>query len=79
MVHSIDGIKYTKNKEMRLNSDINHISRFEINKEENESEYENNNYIICDEDINEEIKQLEIDEQNILKLIDKINNFGNDK
>ena len=79
IVHSIDGIKYTKNKDMRLSSDINHISRFEINKEEIESNNENNRYIICDEDINEEIKQLEIDEQNILKLIDKINNFGNDK
>ena len=36
-------------------------------------------FFLFDDEIDEEIKQLEIDEQNILNLINKINNFGNDK
>ena len=76
-----------KNKEkIRYSNEINSISRFEINKDEDEDEKDIHNSAndiksinIFDDEIDEEIKQLEIDEQNILNLINKINNFGNDK
>ena len=85
IVHS----SYTKelkiNKKTRLSSEINKVSRFEINKD-SESDKENNDfinenksYIINEDEIDEEIKELEIDEQNILNLIDKINNLENDE
>ena len=72
-----------KNKDMRLTSEIKKISKFHFNKDEDESDKENRinisqddkRSIIFDEEIDEEIKELEIDEQNILNLINKINNF----
>ena len=75
------------NQSMRLNSEIKKISKFNFNKDEYESDKENpinfsqddKSSIIFDEEIDDEIKELEIDEQNILNLINKINNFGNDK
>ena len=71
------------NQSMRLNSEIKKISKFNFNKDEYESDKENpinfsqddRSSIIFDEEIDDEIKELEIDEQNILNLINKINNF----
>ena len=75
--------KISKNsKKMRLSDDINIIKKLDINKDEEDSDkYINNfdkdkNYILYDEEIDEEIKNLDIDEQNILELINKINNYG---
>ena len=72
-----------KNQDMRLSSEIKKVSKFHFNKDEDESDKENRNNIsqddkssiLFDEEIDEEIKELEIDEQNILNLINKINNF----
>ena len=72
-----------KNQDMRLSSEIKKVSKFNFNKDEEESDKENRinisqddkSSIVFDEEIDEEIKELEIDEQNILNLINKINNF----
>ena len=72
-----------KNQDMRLSSEIKKVSKFHFNKDEEESDKENRinisqddkSSIVFDEEIDEEIKELEIDEQNILNLINKINNF----
>ena len=75
-----------KTKEMILNNEVNNMRKFEINKNDDEdsdkeiikySNYNNKekNYILDVEEIDEEIKNLEIDEQNILKLINKINSL----
>ena len=72
-----------KNQDMRLSSEIKKVSKFHFNKDEEESDKENRINISQDdkssfvfvEEIDEEIKELEIDEQNILNLINKINNF----
>ena len=86
MNHSCDRKIDKKTKEMILNSEVNNMRKFEINKNDDEdsdkeiikySNYNNKekNYILDVEEIDEEIKNLEIDEQNILKLINKINSL----
>ena len=82
LVNSFD-IRESKNsKNMRLSSELAHVSKFKISKDE-ESDKEINDVVsqdnkmveLCDEEIDEEIKELEIDEQNILNIINKINNL----
>ena len=74
-------INKNNNKE-RLSDDINNVKHFEIIKDEEDSDNNNYNYdkdknfILYDEEIDEEIKNLDMDEQNILELINKINNYG---
>ena len=86
MNHSCDRKIDKKTKEMILNNEVNNMRKFEINKNDDEdsdkeiikySNYNNKekNYILDVEEIDEEIKNLEIDEQNILKLINKINSL----
>ena len=86
MNHSCDRKIDKKTKEMILNGEVNNMRKFEINKNDDEdsdkeiikySNYNNKekNYILDVEEIDEEIKNLEIDEQNILKLINKINSL----
>ena len=83
VVHSFDKKEIKNDKKMRLSSEINKISRFEFNKESdsekenNENIKENKSYILYDEEIDDEIKELEIEEQNILDIINKINNLEN--
>jgi len=83
VVHSFDKKEIKKDNKMRLSSEINKISRFEFNKESdsdkenNDNIQENKSYNLYDEEIDEEIKELEIEEQNILDIINKINNLEN--
>lgn len=83
VVHSFDKKEIKNDKKMRLSSEINKISRFEFNKESDsekeniENIKENKSYILYDEEIDDEIKELEIEEQNILDIINKINNLEN--
>ena len=87
IVYTTNKKKIKKNQDMRLSSEIKHVSKFQFNQDDDESDKENmnnishddRNSIIFDEEIDEEIKELEIDEQNILNLINKINNFENEK
>ena len=59
-----------KNQKMReVSSEKNFYKK-------NNKEEEKNNIIIEEEDIEEEIKELEIDEENILQLIEDIQNFA---
>ena len=87
IVYTTNKKKIKKTQDMRLSSEIKHVSKFQFNQDDDESDKENmnnishddRNSIIFDEEIDEEIKELEIDEQNILNLINKINNFENEK
>ena len=84
-VHSFDNRETKQGKNLRLSGEFTDVSKFKITKEE-ESDKENNDvsqdnkiFELCDEEIDEEIKELELDEQNILNIINKINNLENEK
>ena len=76
--HSFDNKEAKNDKKKRLSKEI---SKFKFNKDDESDKenfdviQENKSYILSDEEIDEEIKELEIDEQNILNLINKINNL----
>ena len=82
-VCSTDSKKIQRSKDMRLSGKT--ISKFKINKDEDESDKDNQNisledknFNLYDEEIDEEIKELENEEQNILELINKINNLNSE-
>jgi len=66
----------TKNRKMKINNDINEDKNNYLDNKNKYNDYDND---IIDEEIEDEIKELEIDEQNILKLIEDIKNLGNQK
>ena len=66
----------TKNRKMKINNDINGDKNNYLDNKNKNNDYDND---IIDEEIEDEIKELEIDEQNILKLIEDIKNLGNQK
>ena len=72
---TVDSI--TKNRKMEINNINEAKNNYLANKNKNyDYDYDGD---IIEEDIDDEIKELEIDEQCILKLIDNIKNLGNKK
>lgn len=65
------------NNKKKANNNVNKTNNKQNinNKEKNDINNNDNNDIIEEEDIEEEIRELEIDEQSILKLIEDIKNF----
>ena len=60
-------------RKKRINTEQDNINKNKLNCNTKEK---NGNVIEEEEDIEEEIRELEIDEENILKLIEDIQNFG---
>ena len=75
----------TKNKKIEINNTINNYYNNNINNNNANNNYNNNNVNkveensleIIEEEYDEEIRELEIDEENILKLIEDIKKFEN--
>ena len=77
MESSLTADSITKNYKDKKNNNINKDKKYYLDNKN--YDYDNDYDIIEEQNIEEEIKELEIDEQSILKLIEDIKNLGNNK